>query len=277
MKLYRTPTGLIADNALEFRALPADFTLDDLFCAADPFRAAEDAFDRGSQTRHPAELCAPIQSQEVWAAGVTYQRSRVARVAESKDAGGGAFYDKVYEAARPELFFKATPHRVAEPGGVVCIRADSRWNVPEPELVLAFSSRGNLFGYSIGNDMSSRDIEAENPLYLPQAKVYHRSAALGPCLRLSPSPLGPATEIRIVIARGGVEVFSGSTPISRIKRSFAELGEYLFRSNSFPRGCYLMTGTGVVPPDEFTLAPGDTVSISIDSIGTLVNTVALAP
>ena len=277
MKLYRTPSGLVADNALESRLLPVDFTLDTLFSAAEPLRAAEAAFDAGTVTRPPAELLAPVQSQEIWAAGVTYQRSRVARVAESKDAGGGAFYDKVYEAARPELFFKATPHRVAEPGGVVCIRPDSRWNVPEPELVLAFTSRGHLFGYSVGNDMSSRDIEAENPLYLPQAKVYHRSAALGPCLRLSPAPLNPETEIRISIRRAGTVAFAGSTPISRIKRTFAELGEYLFRSNSFPLGCYLMTGTGIVPPDEFTLMPGDEVAISIDSIGTLVNTVALAP
>ena len=277
MKLYRTPTGLIADNALEFRALPADFTLDDLFCAADPFRAAEDAFDRGSQTRHPAELCAPIQSQEVWAAGVTYQRSRVARVAESKDAGGGAFYDKVYEAARPELFFKATPHRVAEPGGVVCIRADSRWNVPEPELTLLINSSGEIQGYTIGNDMSSRSIEGENALYLPQAKIYEKCAGLGPCIYVTAAPFEGSSAIKLSIKRDGKEVFGGSITVSQMKRSLTELAGFLFRECDFPNGVFLMTGTCLVPPNDFTLHAGDVVEISIDGIGTLINTIAYHP
>jgi len=193
---------------------------------------------------------------------------------ESKDSGGGTFYDKVYHAARPELFFKATPHRVAAPGTPVRIRADSAWNVPEPELTLAINHRGVIFGYTIGNDMSSRDIEGENPLYLPQAKVYDRSAALGPCLWVTDAPLPATTEIAITILRAGQTVFTGATHISQIKRTFAELAEYLFRDNAFPRGCYLMTGTGVVPPDDFTLRSGDEIRITIEPIGTLINPVA---
>jgi 2-dehydro-3-deoxy-D-arabinonate dehydratase len=277
MRVFRTDTGLFAESNGEFRALAGGLDLDPLFSAADPADFIHSAFDQGQVATLPSRLLAPLQSQEIWAAGVTYLRSRVARVSESKDAGGGVFYDKVYEAARPELFFKATPHRVAEPGGKVCIRADSRWNVPEPELVLALNASGAIFGYSIGNDMSSRDIEAENPLYLPQAKVYHRSAALGPCLLVRSSPLNPETEIAIVIRRAGQIEFSGATSISRIKRTFQELGAYLFRSNHFPHGCYLMTGTGIVPPDEFSLHVGDEVTISIAPIGTLVNVVGLAP
>ena len=195
-----------------------------------------------------------MRSQEVWAAGVTYFRSRTARMEEAKDSGGGSFYDKVYRAERPELFLKATPHRVASPGEPVRIRKDSRWNVPEPELTLAINTQGRIFGYTIGNDMSSRDIEGENPLYLPQAKVYHRSAALGPCLLVG-EPLPATTEIALEIRRGGVPVFNGRTALTEIKRSFTELAAFLFRENTFPHGAYLMTGTGIVPPDEFTLAP----------------------
>jgi len=276
LKIYRTETGLCAEANGEFRVLAGGLDLDPLFASADPADFAATAYARGRPAAAPTRLLAPLQSQEVWAAGVTYLRSRVARVAESKDAGGAAFYDKVYEAARPELFFKATPHRVAEPGGIVRIRADSRWNVPEPELVLALNSRGAIFGYAIGNDMSSRDIEAENPLYLPQAKVYDRSAALGPCLLVRSAPLEPSTEISIVIRRAGQAVFSGATSIDRIKRSFPELASYLYRSNRFPHGCYLMTGTGVVPPDAFTLQVGDEVAITIAAIGTLTNVVGLS-
>jgi 2-dehydro-3-deoxy-D-arabinonate dehydratase len=209
----------------------------------------------------------------VWAAGVTYQRSRTARVSESKDAGGGAFYDRVYDAVRPELFFKATPHRVAAPGQPVRIRKDARWNVPEPELTLALNAEGRVFGYTIGNDMSSRDIEAENPLYLPQAKFYDRSAALGPCILVTDEPLPPSTEIALEIWRGGRAAFAGQTPISRIRRTFSELAEFLFRDNTFPHGCFLMTGTGIVPPDAFSLEPGDEVRITIAPIGMLINPV----
>lgn len=215
------------------------------------------------------DLQAPIGRQEVWAAGVTYYRSRSARIEESKSAGGGDFYDRVYQAARPELFFKATPNRVSGPGGALRIRRDSAWNVPEPELVLAVNARGAIVGYSIGNDMSSRDIEGENPLYLPQAKVYAQCCGLGPGLLVSSSPLAPTTEIRLVIERDGQPVFEGQCPLSSMKRTPDELVEYLFRDNAFPDGCLLLTGTGVVPPDDFTLRPADRVHITIDPIGTL--------
>ncbi|MBN1238234.1 MAG: fumarylacetoacetate hydrolase family protein [Gammaproteobacteria bacterium] len=221
-----------------------------------------------------AELCAPIQTQEVWAAGVTYLRSRTARMEEAKSAGGGDFYDRVYDAERPEIFFKATPHRVVGPGGQVRIRGDSTWNVPEPELTLAINAAGRIFGFSIGNDMSSRDIEGENPLYLPQAKTYAGSAALGPCLVISEQPPGKETQIEIVIARRGRTVFSGSTDIGQMKRPLQTLAEYLYRDNAFPCGAWLMTGTGVVPPDAFTLEHGDEIRITIEPVGTLTNTVA---
>jgi 2-dehydro-3-deoxy-D-arabinonate dehydratase len=249
-------------------------TWDALFTAENPASVVKTALANGQPASLPAVLRAPIQSQEVWAAGVTYLRSRTARMEESKDSGGGTFYDKVYVAERPELFFKATPHRVAAPGETVRIRGDSRWNVPEPELTLAINSRGRIFGYTIGNDMSSRDIEGENPLYLPQAKLYDRSAALGPALFLSDEPLPPTTAISIEIRRNGAPAFNGSTTISQIKRTFPSLVEFLFRDNSFPHGCYLMTGTGIVPPDNFTLRSRDEIHITIAPIGTLTNSVA---
>lgn len=220
------------------------------------------------------EVLAPIGCQEVWAAGVTYKRSREARMEEAEEAGGGDFYDRVYDAPRPELFFKSTAHRTAGHGQQVRIRKDSKWNVPEPELTLAVSSRGRIFGYTVGNDMSSRDIEGENPLYLPQAKVFDQSCALGPRVYLSATPLPPTTAIQLEIHRDAQRVFSGKTELVQIKRSFESLVEFLFRDNSFPSGCFLMTGTGIVPPDDFTLSPGDEVQISIKPIGTLVNTVA---
>src|SRR5262249_45748874 len=219
-------------------------------------------------------VLAPIVSQEVWAAGVTYYRSRAARMEESRDAGGGDFYDRVYAAERPELFFKATPHRVAGPGQQVRIRRDSRWNVPEPELALVVNRNAKLIGYTIGNDMSSRDIEGENPLYLPQAKVYDRSCALGPCILLSDEPLATTTEIRIEIGRAGQPVFIGSTTLAQLKRTADSLIEFLYRDNSFPQGCFLLTGTGIVPADDFSLQSGDVINITIEPIGTLTNTVA---
>jgi len=274
MKVYCTPEGLVAESEGAFRILPQTIGLDRLFTEVDPIAMIADAFRRGKTVGAPTDLRAPLQSQEIWAAGVTYLRSRTARMEESKDAGGGSFYDKVYHAARPELFFKATPHRVAGPGETIRIRSDSRWNVPEPELTLAINSQGNIIGYTVGNDMSSRDIEGDNPLYLPQAKVYHRSAALGPCLFLTAAPLPKETEIALEITRAGSTIFSGKTAISQIKRTFTELAEFLFRDNSFPVGCFLMTGTGIVPPDEFTAKSGDKISITIQPIGTLVNTIA---
>ena len=219
------------------------------------------------------DLRAPIGSQEVWAAGVTYYRSRDARMEESKSAGGGDFYDRVYHAERPELFFKATAHRVVGPGEKVAIRADARWSVPEPELALFVSPGGKIVGYTIGNDMSSRDIEGENPLYLPQAKVYDRSCALGPCLLIADPPLESSTEIKIEIRRSGEPVFSGATTLQEMKRTPGELVEYLYRASSFPYGAFLLTGTGIVPPDSFTLQQGDEIRITIPPIGTLTNIV----
>jgi 2-dehydro-3-deoxy-D-arabinonate dehydratase len=217
---------------------------------------------------------APIGSQEVWAAGVTYFRSRDARMEESHDAGGGSFYDRVYSAERPELFFKATPHRVAGPNQPVRIRRDSTWNVPEPELTLAINSHGRIIGYTIGNDMSSRDIEGDNPLYLPQAKTYDGCCALGPGILITDEPLPASTAIRLSIARGEAECFTGTTTLAELKRSPQELVGHLFRESSFPSGCFLLTGTGIVPPPTFTLAAGDTINITIDGIGTLTNRVA---
>ncbi len=218
-------------------------------------------------------LLAPINNQEIWASGVTYLRSREARMEESKDAGGGDFYARVYEAERPELFFKSPSYRAVGTGAAVRIRKDSKWNVPEPELTLFACSKGTIEGYTIGNDMSSRDIEGENPLYLPQAKSYDASAAIGPCLYVPSGPIHPDSMIQISINRNTQTVFSGEISINRMKRKHTELVEYLFRETSFPHGVYLMTGTGVVPPDHFTLAPGDEITISIENIGTLVNSV----
>lgn len=220
-------------------------------------------------------LKAPISSQEVWASGVTYMRSREARMEESKDAGGGDFYARVYEAERPELFFKAPAYRTVGSGETVRIRRDSKWNVPEPELTLFICSSGTIEGYTIGNDMSSRDIEGENPLYLPQAKSYNGSAAIGPCLYVPGEPIHPDSKITIEILRKDQRVFHGEISINRMKRKHTELVDYLFRELTFPHGTYLMTGTGIVPPDDFTLEVDDSVRISIEGIGLLVNRVTL--
>jgi 2-dehydro-3-deoxy-D-arabinonate dehydratase len=221
-----------------------------------------------------SRLDAPIGTQEVWAAGVTYFRSRTARMEEAKSAGGGDFYDRVYSAERPELFFKATPRRVRGHGDPVRIRSDARWSVPEPELTLVVNARGVIVGYTIGNDMSSRDIEGENPLYLPQAKVYEGSCAIGPAVLVSGTPLPAETGIQIAIRRGASVAFEGATTLASMKRRPAELVEFLYRDNSFPSGCLLLTGTGIVPPDAFTLAAGDEIAITIEPIGTLINRVA---
>ena len=276
-RLYSTPTGLIVDRDGNFLTPAPTLTLDALFEATDPAALVRSALSVALPAATPpteATLSAPIQSQEVWAAGVTYFRSRTARMEESKDAGGGSFYDRVYEADRPELFFKSTPHRVAGPGAPVRIRADGKWNVPEPELTLAINAAGKIFGYTIGNDMSSRDIEGENPLYLPQAKVYDRSAALGPCIVVTSELPAATTTIAIEIRREGAEAFRGETTVGQIKRPLPSLADWLFRENSFPRGCFLMTGTGIVPPDAFTLRSGDEIRITIEPVGTLINTVA---
>ena len=226
---------------------------------------------------HPLDsvrLLTPVESQEVWAAGVTYLRSKQARMEKSEFSATA--YDRVYDAARPEIFFKSLPDKVVSPGEAVGIRRDAVWNVPEPELALVISSSGNLVGFTIGNDMSSRDIEGENLLYLPQAKIYTASCAVGPWIVVGPSEDDARQwSIRLEIRRGGDVVFVGDTGAGQIKRRFSELIEYLFRSQQFPNGAVLLTGAGVVPPDSFTLEAHDSVRISISGIGVLENPVAV--
>ncbi len=221
-------------------------------------------------TNHPLT---PMTSQEIWASGVTYLRSKKARMEESKDAGGGDFYDRVYDAERPEIFFKATAARTVGHLEKIRIRKDSHWNVPEPELTLFVNKYNKIAAYTIGNDVSSRDIEGENPLYLPQAKSYDKSAAIGPCLAIFENQIARDTEIQLEIFRAGSTVFSQKTALNQMKRELPELVEYLTRECSFPTGCFLMTGTGIVPPDDFSMISGDKVQISIENIGTLINTV----
>jgi 2-dehydro-3-deoxy-D-arabinonate dehydratase len=279
--------ALVENNSLQpLETGGALRTLSDLLESPDPAAAARSLSPRGP--RLPLDsvaLLAPIDQQEVWAAGVTYRRSKVARMEESKS--GAIFYDKVYEAARPELFFKATPHRVVGHGAPVRIRFDAKWNVPEPELTLVLNSRMQLVGFTAGNDMSSRDIEGENPLYLPQAKVYNGCCALGPVITLAGPPLPPGEGrgegacmppvkeigISLAVKRAGQTAFSGQTSIEQMARTFEDLISWLARENSFPHGVFLLTGTGIVPGDDFTLAAGDIVEIRIDGIGTLRNPV----
>ncbi len=270
--VYRTPKGLLAQEDGDLLLL-AGTDLDALFEQENPAAWLREQMTCGAPELAPERWLPPIASQEVWAAGVTYLRSRDARMDESKDTGGGTFYDRVYEAERPEIFFKATPHRVVGHGGAVRLRSDSQWNVPEPEVALAVNSRGTIFGYTIGNDMSSRDIEGENPLYLPQAKVYSTCCGLGPGIVVR-EPLPRETNIRLTILRGGREVVESATSLTQMKREFPELVRFLFRDNDFPHGCFLLTGTGVVPANDFTLQSGDEIRIAIDGLGTLVNVVA---
>jgi len=272
MKLYRTANGFIAEDGGKFYLIQSE-SWDALVTREDLHEHLSHAVRNSKPSSAPEGIQAPIGSQEVWAAGVTYYRSRDARMEESKSAGGGDFYDRVYSAERPELFFKATPHRVVGPGEKVAIRRDASWSVPEPELALFISPKGKITGYTVGNDMSSRDIEGVNPLYLPQAKVYDRSCALGPCLLVTTEPPPRSTVIKIDILRGGKSEFSGSTTLSKLKRDPAHLVEYLYHSSTFPSGCFLLTGTGIVPTDAFTLRHGDEIRISIPPIGTLVNVV----
>ncbi len=220
------------------------------------------------------ELLAPIQNQEVWASGVTYINSKLGRQEEARDSGGGDFYARVYEAERPELFFKATAHRTVASEGKVRIRKDSTWDVPEPELTLVITSGGKIVGYTIGNDMSSRSIEGENPLYLPQAKTFDACAGLGPCILVTEEALPGSTKISMDIHRNDREVFTGATTLDQMRRTPEELVSFLYRECTFPHGCLLMTGTGIVPSSEFTLKSGDQITISIDHIGTLINIVA---
>ena len=270
--IYRTEAGSTIEKEGSF-VLSANFCFDTLFSSQDPLEYVQSQYVSGTSAELPkGSLLPPMGNQEVWAAGVTYFRSRDARMEESESSGGDRFYDLVYDAERPELFFKATAERTRGHGDKVCIRSDSSWNVPEPELALAINDSGKIFGYTVGNDMSSRSIEGENPLYLPQAKVYRGSCAVGPCLAVGEAP-SPEAIISVKISRGGESVFSGSTEVSQIKRGFDELAEFLFRENEFPKGALLMTGTGVVPDSDFTLASEDVITISIDGIGTLENQV----
>jgi 2-dehydro-3-deoxy-D-arabinonate dehydratase len=277
MKIYRRRDGVeVVTREGTFRAM--DFSFDSMFREARPLewlRSKLATFSGPTRGEEREGFLPPVEGQEVWAAGVTYTRSREARMEESereKDV-----YDRVYQAERPELFFKATARRVVGHLEHVGIRNDSAWNVPEPELALAINRDGRIFGYSIGNDMSSRSIEGDNPLYLPQAKIYDGSCALGPCLYLSEEPLPSSTGVAIRIVREGKVAFQGETALDRMKRKPTELVEYLFRDNSFPEGCYLLTGTGIVPARDFTLAAGDEVAITIEPMGTLTNRVRLCP
>ena len=274
MRLFRTKTGCVAEQGWQYFRIESDW--DELLAQEDLAGTLRGLIAGREPVAgfHQAELLAPIGKQEVWAAGVTYYRSRGARMEESKDAGGGSFYDRVYSAERPELFFKSTASRTVGTGGKVRIRADATWSVPEPELTLLVSPGGLITGYTIGNDMSSRDIEGENPLYLPQAKVYEGSCALGPGILVAEGPLAASTEIAIEIERAGQVEFAGKTVLSELKRDLKTLVEYLFRDNLFPQGCFLMTGTGIVPPSTFTLAGGDLIRITIEPIGVLENVVA---
>jgi len=277
MKIYNTKKGIIIDHNEQFY-LSKKNKWDKFVNRKNLYKKIEKELEKIEPNHSLADaikedILPPIGNQEIWASGVTYMRSREARMEESKDAGGGDFYARVYDADRPELFFKATPYRTVGPGDKVRIRKDSKWNVPEPELTLFICSKGTIEGYTVGNDMSSRDIEGENPLYLPQAKSYDGSAAIGPCLYVDATPIHPDTMIRLEIVRNGSSAFNGEISINRMKRTHKELVGFLFKETSFPNGTYLMTGTGIIPPDDFTLNIGDEVRISIDGIGTLINIV----
>jgi 2-dehydro-3-deoxy-D-arabinonate dehydratase len=267
--------GVLADPETLLDLTPAGVSRLDLVLGREDPVAEVERLCRAPLPRVPlasVELRAPVEQQEVWAAGVTYARSKTARMEESNFSATA--YDRVYEAERPELFFKALPEKVVGHGDAVGIRRDSRWSVPEPELALVLNARGEVAGYTIGNDMSSRDIEGENLLYLPQAKIYERSCALGPWIRLGASE-AEAREwtIRLEIRRQDKPVFSGETRVSQIKRGFKELAGFLFRSQVFPNGAVLLTGTGIVPPETFTLEADDEVSMEVSGIGWLKNSV----
>ena len=276
MKLYKTNQGIILEKDNNCYAVEGDW--DSVINDENVFGKLEDIASKSNplingQKVVASGLLAPVGSQELWASGVTYFRSKQGRQEESENAGGGDFYGRVYEAERPELFFKATANRIVGPGGKVRIRSDSSWDVPEPELTLAINADGKIIGYTIGNDMSSRSIEGENPLYLPQAKTYDGCAALGPCIYLAKDPLPGTTQIDLEIRRGGSVVFKDDVKISQIKRGFEELVSFLYRECTFPNGAFLMTGTGIVPGRDFTLQSGDEISIAIDHIGILTNEV----
>jgi 2-dehydro-3-deoxy-D-arabinonate dehydratase len=274
MKIYRTMDGIILEKDHSFRNLVVTTSWNDLVNRDDLHNFLVNEWKNAEPLENgpdPSRLLAPIGSQEIWAAGVTYYSSRLARMEESKDSGGGDFYSRVYVADRPEIFFKATPARTVGPGKDFRIRKDSTWDVPEPELTLFATSNGKIVGYTIGNDVSSRSIEGENPLYLPQAKTFDGCACLGPCLYVPEAPLEKSTQITLTIERNEEVVFSDETQLDQMKRTPEELIGFLFRETSFPGGVFMMTGTGIVPGTDFTLKPKDKVSITIESIGTLIN------
>jgi 2-dehydro-3-deoxy-D-arabinonate dehydratase len=274
MKIYRTMDGIILEKDHSFRNLVVTTSWNDLVNRDDLHNFLVNEWKNAEPLENgpdPSRLLAPIGSQEIWAAGVTYYSSRLARMEESKDSGGGDFYSRVYVADRPEIFFKATPARTVGPGKDFRIRKDSTWDVPEPELTLFATSNAKIVGYTIGNDVSSRSIEGENPLYLPQAKTFDGCACLGPCLYVPEAPLEKSTQITLTIERNEEVVFSDETQLDQMKRTPEELIGFLFRETSFPGGVFLMTGTGIVPGTDFTLKPKDKVSITIESIGTLIN------
>lgn len=280
MKLFKTGQGILLQFKEEYYVLHHDWdkliNRDNLYAfLLEEYLSGKKITTTQAEEWLRAYLLPPIGSQEVWAAGVTYLRSRDARMEESKDTGGADCYSRVYEAERPELFFKALPHRVVGHLQSVYIRKDSTWNVPEPELALYINSAGAIQAYTIGNDMSSRSIEGENPLYLPQAKVYDKSAGLGPCLYISEQPIPIETGIHMTIHRNEVKMYEGNTTLKQMKRLLPELVSYLYRETDFATGSFLMTGTCLVPPADFTLQANDVVTITIDSIGTLVNYVAV--
>ena len=274
MKVYNTTKGLLLESDNSFYQVNEDW---DVFINDDNvLEKAKDIVKKSSKIDNAEDLIAnyllvPMQNQELWASGVTYYNSKLGRQEESKDAGGGDYYERVYHADRPEIFFKATINRTVPSGGKVNIRKDSTWDVPEPELTLAISSSGKIIGYTIGNDMSSRSIEGENPLYLPQAKTYDACAGLGPCIYLTDEPLDLNTTISMKIIRNDETVFEDSIQINKIKRKFEDLVSYLYKECSFAYGSFLMTGTGIVPTTSFTLKSDDEIQISIDRIGTLIN------
>ncbi|MEO8860608.1 MAG: fumarylacetoacetate hydrolase family protein [Ginsengibacter sp.] len=277
MKSYKIPQGIVIEKNAEFFLLKdEDWDLfindDNIFDKIAEVLTSSKAIKKGKEIIN-GQLLTPIGTQELWACGVTYLRSKIGRQEESKNAGGGDFYAKVYEAKRPEVFFKSTPHRIVGHGDKVNIRKDSTWDVPEPELTLMVTSSGKIIGYTIGNDMSSRSIEGENPLYLPQAKTYDGCAAIGPCIFISKEPLDRDTNIHLEIIRKNNKEFEGNVAISQMKRTLEELVSFVYRECSFPHGCLIMTGTGIVPPNYFTLCSGDEIKITIDKIGTLVNIV----
>ncbi|MES2459124.1 MAG: fumarylacetoacetate hydrolase family protein [Armatimonadota bacterium] len=279
MKLYKTRSGIVLENDGSFYHLAEtdwdSFINDDRLSEKLQASVRSGAASPEARRLIESDLQPPLQSQEIWACGVTYNRSKVGRQEESKSTGGSEFYARVYEADRPEIFFKATARRTVGAGGHVRIRRDSTWDVPEPELTLVVTSSGKIVGYTIGNDMSSRSIEGENPLYLPQAKTYDGCAAVGPCVYVTDSPLPPETQIQMEIHRAGERVFAGDVAIDQIKRKLTDLVSWLYRECTFPHGCLVMTGTGIVPPNDFTLQQDDEIRITIAPIGTLVNTVAL--